>query len=90
MKKQRRGLNRYNLLQDGLEIQRPSNNNHGNLKHKKNISWAPVGLAKVDSSAPNQVKFIALGWVIIESDARSTGMQLKSAAKLSTVIGLIK
>ena len=27
--------------------------------------------------------------LIIESDARSTGVQLKSAAKLSTVIGLI-
>ena len=38
MKKQRRGLNRYKVLQDGLEIQRPSNNTTGNLKQKKN-SW---------------------------------------------------
>ena len=35
------------------EIQRPPNNTTGNLKQKKNISWAPMDLATDESSGPN-------------------------------------
>ena len=68
-----------------IQILRPSNKTTGNLKQKKNISCAPVDLATDESSGPNQLKFGA----IIESEARSTGVQINSAAKLSTVTGLI-
>ena len=49
----------------------------------------PVG-DNADERAPVQTNLNEWLWVgaITESDARSTGVQLKSAAKLSTVIGL--
>ena len=38
------------------EILRPSKNTTGNLKQKKNISWAPVDLATDESSGHSQLK----------------------------------
>ena len=72
-----------------MEIPGLSNNTTGNLKQKKITSWAPVDQATDERSGPNQLKCIASGRAIMESDARSTGVQLKSALKPSTVIGLI-
>ena len=61
MEKQRRGLDRYNVLHDSLEIPGLSNNTTENLKQKKIISWAPVDQATDESSGPNHRKWIALG-----------------------------
>ena len=63
-----------------MEIPGLSNNTTENLKQKKIISWAPVDQATDGSSGPNHLKWIALGRAIMESDARSTGVQLMSAA----------
>ena len=72
-----------------MEIPGLSNNTTENLKQTQIVSWAPVDQATDESSGPNQLKWIVLGRAIMESDARSTGVQLKSAAQPSTVIGLI-
>ena len=62
-----------------MEIPGLSNNTTENLKQNKIISWAPVDPATDESSGPNQTKWIAFG-AIMESDARSIGVQIKSAA----------
>ena len=77
---QKRGLNRFSKLPDDGDPWAP--NNLLTPEQKKNTSWTP------GSSGPNQLKRIALSRAIIESDARPTGVQLKKAALLSTMIGL--
>ena len=58
-------------------------------EQKKNKTPVEPRWAKqTRSSGPNQQKLIALSGTIIESDARPTGVQLKKAAWLSTIIGL--
>ena len=52
-------------------------------------SWTPMGPTKDRSSGPSQVNLKLYGGAIIKSEARPIGVQLKSSAKLLTVIGLI-
>ena len=74
-----------------MEIPGLPNNTTGNLKKRiSSVILSPGGQSNSRTSfGPDQIKRISLGRVIIESDARSTGVQFKSAAKLSIVIMLI-
>ena len=77
MKKQRRGLNRYNVLRDRW---RPwsAKQHHCKSEAKEDYQLSPGGPSKIrKSSGLNQLKLIALGWgAFIESKyARSTGVQ---------------
>ena len=71
MKKQRQVLDRYNMLHD---------NTTENLKQNKINSLAFVDQATDGSSSPNQLKEELKVGAIMEFDARTTGVQFKSAA----------
>ena len=63
-------------------------NNSETLEQQKSNSWTPVGPTKDRSSGTSQLNWKLYAGAIIKSEARPTGLQLKRAAKLLTVIGL--
>ena len=66
------------------------NMNERNYYRTENHQLNPDGSSnRRKSSGPNQLNVLFYVGVIIESDARSNGVQLKRGAMLFTVIGLI-
>ena len=78
MKKQRRGLNRYNVLQNGFDnpktVKKHIRKSEAKEEHQLSTS-GPSNRRKLRSQPTKMNSFMS--WPNIESDARSTGVQLK-------------
>ena len=67
------------------QIEYSTANKLWNAGEQKSNSWTPVDPAKDRPSGPSQLNWKLYAGVIIKSEARPTGVQLKRSAKMLTV-----